>query len=337
MPITLNDLKTVEAPSFAKAVNEYYFRKNVLVNSGAAIRLTPEDLGINPDHGARLVDIPLLKIDSESHVDLVDTNTTTSAVGIEAGRQVARNLFRGRAWGKSAIAQYMLGKDPLEGLAELIGNFWATNEHKAILHILAGLFGNDGRATSEITARYKDSKSAGIVTESIVKEGLYQMGDQFDRIKLMMVHPDVYKLLDLAQAVVEVQDENLNLYPILRGTGIRIHVDSSMPRHNLSVPNDIGANNSTIYYLGEGAFTISTMFDYLKAEEAASAGEVRVHNRRIYFAHPNGLSWQSAAPTNAAGQDLTPTNAQLATKTNWKKCASIENILIVRQDVAVAQ
>ena len=335
MAITLANLNGVEKPRFGQFINEAAYAKLAFVQSGAIQVVNPAELGIS-NTGARIVTLPYWDIDSTTHTDLTDTNTATSAVAITAGEQIGRMLYRGRAWGATWLAKHLVGADPLQNVAAKIGEFWANVFHTTTLYTIAGLFGDDGGATTGLDGRYKDSTGSGVVTGTILREGIYMMGDQFDKIALMLCHSSVYALLDDNEDIIMVPDGLGGLYPTLRGTKIRIFVDDTMPRHNLSIPNDVGANNSAVYYFGPGAFILSDIDNYVKASETASTGSTEIHNRKAFLLHPNGVSWQSSAPTNAAGQALTPTNAQLATKANWSLEFNAQNVAIVRQDVAVA-
>jgi hypothetical protein len=333
MAITLANLNGVAEPRFAEQVREASFNKLALYNSGAIKMATPQELGISFNSGARIAAFPYWNIQNMDHTELVDANTATAAVADTAGEQIGRILYRGRAWGASFLAKQLIGSDPLTNVAEKIGEFWANNYHTAALSIMAGLFENLAAAgigvTQGIDDHYVDSTGAGQVTGTILKRGVYAMGDQFTKVKLAIMHSDVYQIIEDNEDVVMVPDGNGRIYPTLRGTKIELYVDDSMP----SGAGVVGADESAVYMFGEGAFIMCPFEEYLKPAEDETTGVIAIHNRKPFLLHPNGFSWQSVDP-GAAG-NLSPTNAELANGLNWLTEWQTANIPIVRQDVSL--
>jgi len=337
MALTLDNLNGVEKPRFAEFVRAELYKKLVFVNSGVMKQLTPAELGLIYSDGARLVHLPYWAAQSYVATDLIDTNTAVTALGNEAGQQTGRMLYKGRGWAKSWLAKQLAGgSDPMADIASLIADFWANIYHEVAVSTLAGMFGTGKGLSDLLEDRYMDSTGDAIVTGATLRDGMYKMGDQFDKIKLMLCHPTVYAKLDLSEDIIMVPEASgLGLYPTLRGTNIRIHPDGTMPYVDATVPV-VAADCSVVYFMSEGAMILTEMDDYVKAQENASAGSNAVYNRKAFLVHPNGISWQSSAPTNASGQAVTPTNTQLATNANWSRTWDVNNIKIVRQDVKVA-
>jgi len=329
MAITLANLNSVIKPRFAETVREKAFNKLALWRSGAIRVVTSSELGLSYVEGATTLTLPYWDIDSTTATVLADTNTATSAVAIQHQSQVGRLLYLGRAWGTTVLAKHLAGSDPLSNLSDLVARFWAENYHKYTTWILDGLFEKDLVVGDHagMEDHYID-QTASVVDGSAIREAMFKLGDSYKDVAIILMHSKVFAVLDDNEDIIQVPTADPGvLIPTLRGTGVPIYVDDSMPEG--AGGQDIDANESSVFLLGKGAFLFSEFFDYIKPKEEASTGQVELHNRKVFLLHPNGINWDAGADTQ-----LCPTEAQLKNgDANWTRKWNVKNVPIIRCDV----
>ena len=267
--------------------------------------------------GGKLINMPFWEDLSGDDEVLSDTDALT--VGkITAAQDVAALLTRGRAWSVNDLAKALSGDDPMAAIGDLVAAYWARRFQAILISTLDGVFGNT--ATQMDTNKHDISSETGdaaVIDAKTAVDAIYKLGDNADKLTGFAMHSaTVAKLTkdDLIETIPPSEGK-----PAIRTfLGKPVVVDDSLP-------NDNGVY--TTYIFGAGAFGWGEGGAPVPVETArdALAGDDILVHRRHFILHPRGVAFQNDSVTGA-----TPSNAELATYTNWKRVYEPKNVRIVQ-------
>lgn len=301
---------------FTPYVIEKTAEKSRILTSGIAVanpRLNELVSG-----GGTTIQMPYWKDLTGDDEVLSDQNPLTPGK-IGADKDIAALLLRGKAWGANELAGALAGDDPMEAIADRVSDYWARQEQKMLVAVLTGAF-----AAASMSNHILD-KSTEAISGNIVLDGKQLLGDSADQLQAIMMHSAVY---------TELQKQNLIQYTTTSDGKVTIPtyltyqviVDDGMPVETVGE----GASAYKVYttYLfakgsigrGEGTPVSLTPTE---TDRDSLAGEDFIINRRALVLHPMGVKWKGTP----AGS--TPTNAELATGTNWERVYEDKNIGLV--------
>lgn len=234
---------------------------------------------------------------------------------IGADKDVATLLMRGKAWGANDLAGALAGDDPMDAIAERVSDFWARKEQKILVSVLEGVF-----ASATMTNHVLD-KSTETLEAATILDGKQLLGDSADSLQAMLVHSAVFTALQ-KQNVIEYVSGGTgpSNSPIQIPTylGYQIIIDDGMPVADGVYTTYLFARGS----IGRGEGTPVSMVS-TETDRDSLAGEDYLINRKAMVIHPMGIRWIGTP----AG--VTPTNAELATGTNWERVYEDKNIGLV--------
>ena len=151
------------------------------------------------------------------------------------------------------------------------------------------------------------------------------MGENFDKLKAMSVHPLVYKMIcEQAEAkgspVTYEFLEQLNVrIPTYRG--LALIVDNQMPTDGAGVDTFY---TSVLYAEGAFGMAAGTPINPLGIERAEASGNgggsESLFSRTSPIIHPQGFKWLEASVVG-----LSPTIAELKLAANWERVLQREN------------
>lgn len=274
---------------------------------------------------------------------------------IDAGKDIATLLLRGKAWGANELSGALAGDDPMQAIGNRVADYWARQEQKILVSVLTGVF-----AAASMANHVKDASSS-VISGNIVLDAKQLLGDSADQLQAIMMHSAVF---------TELQKQNLIQYTTTSDgkiafatyLGYQIIQDDGMPVsqvYKASTDTSVVAGK-TYYTLSNGVYTpvasptgnpsTSSYYEedykvyttYLFAKGAIGRGEgtpvsltptetdrdslagedILIHRRALVL-HPFGIKWKGTP----AG--VTPTNAELATGSNWERVYEDKNIGIV--------
>ena len=299
---------------FTPYVIEKTAEKSRILTSGIAVanpRLNELVSG-----GGTTIQMPYWK-DLTGADEVLSDQTPLTPGKIGTDKDIAALLLRGKAWGANELAGALAGDDPMAAIADRVADYWARQEQKILVSVLTGAF-----AAASMSNHVLDKSAAtGGIDGNMVLDAKQLLGDSADQLQAIMMHSAVY---------TELQKQNLIQYTTTSDGKITIPtyltyqviIDDGMPVDT--------TGNTPIYttYLfargsigrGEGTPVSLTPTE---TDRDSLAGEDFLINRRALVLHPMGVKWKG----NPAG--VTPSNAELATGTNWERVYEDKNIGLV--------
>lgn len=277
--------------------------------------------------GGKTVELPFWD-DLTGDREVLSSGSPLTVNPITADKDIAVIHNSGKAWGANDLAKWISGDDPAEAIAQRVGGFWARADQRMLMKILAGLFDNTNgvlRSTHRLNI-YSDV-APGSITDAMRLNGLtfidgkQLLGDAKEKLTALAMHSEVEAWLSKNDLIDAIPDsEGKSGIKIFQGH--RVVVDDNCPK-------TAGVNSSAFmtYLFGVGAFAMGEgRLDPNEAVETdrqvLESNDILATRRRMIL-HPRGVRWTGTA----AGDS--PTDAELATGTNWAKAFQDKNIRIV--------
>lgn len=339
---------------FTPYVIEKTAEKSRILNSGIAVA-NPK-LNELVTAGGVTINMPFWQdLTGEDEVLSDDRALTPNKIG--ASKDVAALLMRGNAWGANDLAGALAGSDPMAAVADRVADYWARREQKTLVSVLQGVF-----ASASMAGHIAD-KSTAVLDGKMVLDTKQLLGDSADQLQAIMMHSAVYTELQ-KQNLIEYTTTSDGKVTIPTYLTYQVIIDDGMPVQlgNYTKTTDTSIDSSKTYYTFDGVNyikvdspqvdNISSYYEktgndaiyttYLFAKGVIGRGEGTpvdfvpteidrdslagvdyLINRRAFVLHPMGVKWIG----NPA--DVTPSNAELATGTNWQRVYEDKNIGMV--------
>jgi len=264
--------------------------------------------------GGSTFNLPFFK-DLTGDSEIIEDNTALTVNALDGNQsQIGVALNRAKSFGSSFLAQYVSGEDPMRVIGDLVADYWVREEQKIVANILKALFGTSG----PITSTHLNDQNAAALTNTMLIDTIAKIGDSYDKLSTIVCHSSIYhslRKLDLVQYVSEPSNLPFQFPTYM---GMNILVDDGV---------EVSGSTYTTYVFAEGAFSrgVGTLDadDATEVDRDSLKSEDVLINRRRYIMHPNGFKWVGSP----AGSS--PTNAELATPTNWTAVYDSKNIPVV--------
>lgn len=266
--------------------------------------------------GGTLINMPFWE-DLSGDSQILSDSKALEVNNISANKDVARLHARGNAWSVNDLAKALSGDDPLRAIGDLVASYWAREWQKMLIKTLEGAMGTATMSDNVHDISSEGSAATRTISASTTLDAIQKMGDSKDKLQAFAMHSATETLLaknDLIDYVPESQSGvRIPFY-----LGKRVIVDDGLP---------VTSGTYTTYLfgagaigLGEGSAPVPTEMD-----RDSLAGDDILINRRHFLLHPRGIKWLEASV------DATfPTNAEIATTTNWQRVYENKNIRIVQ-------
>ena len=241
---------------------------------------------------------------------LSDQNPLTPGK-IGADKDIAALLMRGKAWGANDLAGALAGDDPMAAIADRVSDYWARKEQKVLVSVLAGVF------AAESMKNHVLDRSEVAISGTVVLDGKQLLGDSAENLQAIMMHSAVYTDLQ-KQNLIEFVPTSDGKVMIPKYLTYDVIVDDGMPKEEDVYTTYLFARG----VIGRGEGTPVSLVS-TETDRDSLAGEDYLINRRAFVMHPMGVKWIG----NPEG--TTPTNAELATGTNWQRVYEDKNIGMV--------
>lgn len=303
---------------FNTYMDNFTTEKSAFIQSGVAV--SDESVSRNITQGGLLVNMPFWNDLSGDDETLGDGDKALSTGKITAGADIAAVMYRGRGWSVNELAAVISGDDPVGSLMGKIGNWWLRREQMVLMSVLKGLFATGGALA---TTHLLDRSTKGITAE-VVLDGKQLLGDNAGQLSMIAMHSAVYTQLQKLNLISFIPDAEGKIQ-VPTYLGYRVVIDDGAPK--------TGTGDSVVYttYLftsgaiGKNNGNPSKLTTFEKAR-VANKGNDEVYTRRAFTMHPYGIKWTNDTITPG---EITPTNADLATPSNWSKVYEDKQIGII--------
>lgn len=266
---------------------------------------------------------------SDENVSTDDPAQMSTPDGIQTLKEIQVRLSRNKSWSSMDLNTALIGPDPLDAIARLVGGYRARRLQKAFLATLAGVFADNDAAPSGA-----DPHTQGDLTFSLasLNGGTYQegltdfgtsafmdaiqtMGDAQEALSLTVMHSVVYNRAKKNNLIDFIPD-SANPYAVQIPTfnGRRVVVDDG-------APNAGGLYDTLIFgagavRLGQGNPKVPTEVER-KAASGNGGGQETLYNRWEWIIHPVGHAYKGTAPDGGPSNSATANN--LAHADSWTR------------------
>lgn len=338
---------------FTPYVIEKTAEKSRILTSGIAVANPRLNELVNG--GGTTIQMPYWK-DLTGDDEVLSDQSPLTPGKIGADKDIAALLLRGKAWGANELAGALAGDDPMEAIANRVSDYWARQEQKMLVAVLTGAF------AAASMANHVSDQSSSAISGSMVLDAKQLLGDSADQLQAIMMHSAVYTELQ-KQNLIQYTTTSDGKVTIPTYLTYQVIVDDGMPVQQIyKKTSDVALVSGKTYYTynsSTGVYTpvaspdVSDIGDYYEedykvyttylfakgsigrgegtpvsltpteTDRDSLAGEDFIINRRALVLHPMGVKWKGTP----AGS--TPSNAELATGTNWERVYEDKNIGIV--------
>lgn len=284
---------------------------SALYNSGI-ISNNPE-LDRLASSGGTTINMPYWE-DLNGDDEVLSDDGALTPAKITAGQDIAVLLMRGKAWSANDLAKALSGDDPMAAIGDLVAEYWARRMQATAIKLLDGTFAASNMTNKVLDISSLEDDKAKINGENFL-DALQLMGDAKDKLTGVIMHSATETQLRKNNLIQTELDSNNK--PISLFMEKRVIIDDSCPT---------SAGEYTTYLFGEGAIGLGNGGAPVPTEtdRDSLAGDDILINRKHYILHPRGVKWIGSA----AGSS--PTNAELATGTNWSRVYEDKAIRMVK-------
>jgi hypothetical protein len=328
---------------FTPYLEEATTLQNAFIASGVVQPLA----ALNGGDGGDYINVPFWDANLSGDAEVLSDSGSLTPGAITADKQRGVFLHRGRAWGVRELAKLASGDDPMQAIGNKVASYIAHQQQKDLLATLAGVFGavgssNTGAAFIDLTFDAGGSGETALSPRHVAKARAL-LGDQGDKLSAICMHSAVYYDLVERRAIdyvtaAEARQTALGTAEDAFGGSVSgaYTADASVPFYmgmRCIISDDVqtsgsgGSKKYATYFFTPGAVASGEQ-QGLKTEVdrdiLALADYMAVSWHNCY--HPMGSQYQTAGGAN-------PSQATLATITNWSKVYETKNIGIVRGTV----
>lgn len=301
--------------------------------SSGIVESSPQFDTIVTNAGGKLVDMPFWQ-DLDGDDETIEDDTDATVGKIVASQDMARMHYRQKAFGAHDLAELLSGDDPMAAIAELLASYRARRIQAHVLATLAGIFAAASMAGNvlDIHKATGTPDSSNYLTGLTFIDATQLMGDSKSKLRAVLMHSAVeshLKKLDLIDYVPD--SEGKELITVFQGK--RVIIDDGCPVETVD-----GKPVYSTFLFGSGAIAYGQTAKNDVPEGAAPGSTWQLEfgrnslgssshliNRWGIIMHPRGIKWteNSVAKNN-------PTNAEIATASNWLRVFEQKNIRIVK-------
>jgi len=283
--------------------------------------------------GGRTVDMPFWK-DLTGTRQILSDSASLTVNKITSDKDIARIQNDAQSWSVNDLAKWLSGDDPMGGILELVGGYWARTEEGILVSCLKGIFAA-ASMSGNLLAIHSESVAGQSATTRLngatFVDATLKLGDCGDRLTAVAMHSATEAALRKLDLIDFVPDSE-GKAQIKTFQGRRVVVDDSLPTRAGTTDGVV----YTTYLFGPGAFAKGAAplpsaalqgghgTEGVELFRDALASDTGLINRRRFILHPRGVKFNSAS---VAGDS--PTNAELEMGANWTRVFENKNVRIV--------
>lgn len=281
--------------------------KTAVYDSGIVTRLPALDAIAQNGQGTSTVSYwQDLDADEEPNASTDDPDEIGKVGKATQGSMRARTLYLNKGYGVSDLTSELANSDPMTQIRNRFGTYWTRRWQRYLIGAARGVIAsNIANDDSDMVIQ-----AGATVTAQNFIDAAYTAGDAADGFSALGVHSVVMKQMAEQDLIEYLRDSTGNI--ILRTyLGKPIFMDDSLKYAD-------GSYLSVFFGSGAFGYGVGTPHTPTELERKASGGngggaEI-LWERKTYILQPAGFSWQGGDDPNQ-----TPTAAQMATASNWKR------------------
>jgi hypothetical protein len=312
---------------FTTMAQERQVEKNAFIQSGVQAPNAELSMMCSMSGFTGEIDnIKPLTTDEPTYTNDVPTDIiTTDKLGTQQMKY--RKAARAKAWSAMDLARGIALQDPMTGITNRIGDYWATDNQKRLIHSFMGILADNEANYGGDLVHNVATDAAGAITDAEKASALNFIkaleltGDNLDLISAFGIHSSVYYGLYALNLIDFIQDSEDSSFATFQGK--RVVVDDA-----LSVV--VGTNRPTYTSILFGAGAVqagegnmpNTLASELDRNPGAGngGGETLLYSRRTDIIMPVGFTF---AGGSVAGQSAT--YAELQAAANWDRVWDAKN------------
>ncbi len=222
-------------------------------------------------------------------------------------------------WSAASLVRELTSQDPLRALVQgRINTYWQRQAQRRLVASLIGVYRENvlNGASDMVT----DASTLNLGSDIII-DAEASMGDNLDKLGIIIVHSKKYADLQKANQITFVPDSDQKVrIPVYQNK--RVVVDDSMPNLGTEIAPQyltIVAGAGAIGYAFGQPYNAETV-DYVDAQ-ANGGGVETLWTRRKMIVHPLGYSFTAATVTGNTTEvkAFAPSWADLALAANWER------------------
>ena len=271
----------------------------------------------------KTVDMPFFNsLDGAGDDEVLAEDTALTPDKIDASKDVAVIVRRGKAFAVTDLAKDLSGEDPMAAISAHLALYWDKMVQKRLMNVLDGVFAHN--VATDGSSLVLDL-SANTMGKSDLMIGAQLLGDRKQELTGIIMNSAV-------ETYLAGLDTNAGLYRASDTAAV-------LPKYNGrdvviddNCPYDAATGKTTVYLFGRGAVALNPVPEAVPFEtdrEKLKGNDILI-SRRADICHLRGYKW---AGTPAG---VTPTNAELATADNWSRVFEAKEIRCVKLVVKIA-
>lgn len=250
---------------------------------------------------------------------------------IGAGRDIAQKHFRNQSWSSADLVSRLNDADPMGAIGELVAGYWAREMQTIAIAALNGVIASNiaANAGDMVVNVATDALGAATAAEkisgSLLLTAKQTMGDAANKITSIAMHSMLHTELQRQGLIAFIPNDAAN---VGWGTymGYSVIVDDQCPAvmgtNRITYTTFMFGQGALGY--GEGAPRVPTATQRFE-QGGNGEGIEELYNRKHFVLHPRGVKFNGAAMVNG----IAPTNAELATASNWTRVYERKNVRFV--------
>src|SRR5690606_11751559 len=135
---------------------------------------------------ARTVQMPFWG-DLSGDDEVLDDSTALTPGKIQASKDEAVILRRGRAWGANDLAANLAGDDPMRAIGDLVAAYWARRYQAALISTLEGVF-DAANMTTNVHDISGEAGDAAVISAKATVDAAQKLGDAKSQLTAIIMH-----------------------------------------------------------------------------------------------------------------------------------------------------
>jgi len=264
-----------------------------------------------------------------------DTETVAPTNKMATDEYTARKAWRNIAYKTADLVSFINGSDANQAFGRMVGLYWVIETIKECIQHAIGVKNADSAGAGEMTYSVatedgNNATASNLISSDAIIEAESTMGENWNKVTAIAVHPDVLKTLRKLNVIDDEYDSQLQ-------TNIQTYQGKTVFESKL-LPVRAGTTSGLVYttiLYGQGAigYAMGSVGREGLAElpieidrqalQGKGGGTSAIVSRRSHLIHVGGTSFTSAS---VAG--VSPSYGELALATNHAIVADRENIAL---------